>query len=191
MSEKRLVSCQVRTGGMRYCCRAHLHLSKLLLVLRTPSQRLSNTRIQQRLPNPAHANKRIDIHQVLHVLFARQLLRTIVVPMPQQVIRQQPIQPLPAPSLILDVFYTVHCVQLIQVLYPRCGLGVQPAFLVGVGAQLALHATHAADHGVEVLEHILLRGPAGDGCGRGVAEERFECRGVLFDGEVGCSEVFA
>lgn len=68
---------------------------------------------------------------------------------------------------------------------------MQPAFFIGVGTEFALHATHAADHGVEVLEHILLRGPAGDGRGRGVFEECFECRGVLFDGEVCGSEVFA
>lgn len=111
--------------------------------------------------------------------------------MPQQVIRQQPIQPLPAPSLVLDIFYAVHRIQLIQVLYPRRSLGVQPAFFIGVGTEFALHATHAADHGVEVLEHILLRGPAGDGWGRGVFEECFERRGVLFDGEVRSSEVFA
>lgn len=164
MSERGWVSCQVQKRKKpSIVAQTHLHLSKLLLVLRTPTQRLSNTPIQQRLSDPAHANKRIDIHQILHILLARQLLCTIIVPMPQQVIRQQPIQPLPAPSLVLDIFYAVHRIQLIQVLYPRRSLGMQPAFFIGVGTEFALHATHAADHGVEVLEHILLRGPAGDG----------------------------
>jgi hypothetical protein len=68
---------------------------------------------------------------------------------------------------------------------------MQPPFFLGIGTELALHATHAADHGIEVLQHILLGGPAGESCGCGVFEEGFERRGVLLNSEVGSTEVFA
>lgn len=68
---------------------------------------------------------------------------------------------------------------------------VQSGLFFGICSKLSLHPSHSGDHGVDVAKDILLRGSAGDGCRRGVLEQRLECRSVLFDGEMSRSEVFA
>lgn len=70
--------------------------------------------------------------------------------MAQQIVGQQAVQPLPAPGLVLDVFHRVESVELVEVGDAGGGLGVQTGLFCGVGRELALHAAHAGDHGVDV-----------------------------------------
>ena len=173
------------------CMCLYLHLPKFFFVLLTPGQSLNDAAAKQGEPDPTHILKRLDIHQLLHPSLLGQQPRALQKPLSQEVIRDEPIEPLPAPGLVLDVLVRVQAVHLVEVPDAGACLVVKPPFLVGVRGQLALHAAHAGDHGVEVAQDILLRGAAGHGGRGGLFEEGLEGRGVLLDGEVGGAEVFA
>lgn len=111
--------------------------------------------------------------------------------MAEEVVGEQAVEAAAAPGLVLDVLGRVHGVELVEVDDAGGGLGVQALLLVRVRRQLAPDAAHAREHGVEVAQRILLRGAARGGARRGVLEQRLERRRVLFDGEVGGTEVFA
>lgn len=111
--------------------------------------------------------------------------------MAQQVVRQQAVQPAATPGLILDVLDRVHRVELVEVGDAGSRLQVQARLVVGAGGELALDAAHAGNHGVDVLEYVVLRCAARDGRRGRVLEQRLEGRRILFDDEVGGAEVFA
>ena len=105
--------------------------------------------------------------------------------MPQEVVHQQPVEPLAGPLLVLNVVDRVHPTQLGQVRHPGVHLLVQPGFLVGVGAELPLQAPHPGEHGVEVLEHIFGRALAVERAGCRVLEQRLDLGGLFLDDPVG------
>lgn len=169
----------------------HLHLSKLLFVLGAPGQRLRDAATHKGLADAAHALERLHVDEGLHAALPGQLLGAGIVAVAEQVIREQAVEAAAAPGLVLDVLGRGDGVELVEVDDAGGGLGVQALLLAGVGGQLALHAAHAREHGVEVAQRVLLRGPARGGARGGVFEERLERRRVLFDGEVRGAEVFA
>lgn len=171
--------------------KTYLHLPQLLLVVCTPCQSFSDAALQEGVTNAARGDKGIDIDEVLDPTLLRQLPCALVVSVPQQIVGEQAVQPLPAPGLVLDILDRVEGVELVEVGDAGGGLGVQAGLLGGVGRELALDAAHARDHGVHVAQDILLGRATRDGRRGRVLEQRLEGRRVLLDGEVGGPEVLS
>lgn len=170
---------------------AHLHLSQFLFILGAPRQRLGDTPPQQRLADAAHALKRLEVDQGLHVALLGELLGGAVVAVAQEVVGEQAVEAAAAPGLVLDVLGGADGVEVVEVDDAGGRLGVQAGLLGGEGVELAADAAHAGEHGVEAAQGVVLGGAARGGGRGGVAEQRLEGRGVLFDGEVGGAKVFA
>jgi len=84
----------------------------------------------------------------------------------------------------------VHVGELAEVGDADADLAVEVGLLLGVGGELALHAPHAGEHGVEVLDDILWGGLAVERPRGGLLEQVLDEGGIFFKGEVGGSEVF-
>lgn len=104
----------------------YIHLPQLLLVLRTPVQRVLYIPVEQALSHPVHLLKRVDVHQVPDALVFSKSPRALAVALPHEVVDQQPVEPLPRPVLVLDVLEGVHVAQVRQVLNPGSDLAVKP-----------------------------------------------------------------
>lgn len=139
----------------------------------------------------AHADKGVHVDEVAEALLGGEVGGRLVEAVAQEVVGEQAVEALAAPGLVLDVLDGVDGVELVEVGDAGGRLEVQARLLLGVGGELALDAAHAREHGVEVLEHILLRGAARDGGRCRLLEQRLEGRCVLLDGEVRGSEVLS
>ena len=119
------------------CRETHITLLQSLLILPPPSQRLRNPPVPQTLRHPARLHENLQIHQIFHALLPRQLARTLPIPIPEQIIHQQPIQPHTTPLIELHIRQTRDRVEVLQVLDPLSGLEVEFLFFGAEGFDFA------------------------------------------------------
>lgn len=89
----------------------YIHLPQFLLVLCTPVQRVLDIPVEQALSHAVHLLERVDIDQVADALVLSKSPRALAIALPHEVVHQQPVEPLPRPVLVLDVFKGVHVAQ--------------------------------------------------------------------------------
>ena len=101
--------------------------------------------------------------------------RRPTIPLPEQVIHQQPVQSYATPLIILDIHETLHLEQILQMPQPRLAMPVYLQLLSMQAFQFPLQAVHFRNHAIERFKRRVLGG-GGFGArfrGRGeIAEER-------------------